>query len=140
MAAIYRVTVLNGRIISLIQTGDGDRWTRDKAKAIEVRARIIAPKRSGRLAASHVTLPTAGSNQYQKRYRVSAMAPYGHYVHGGTGIYGPTGRRIVSTKGMGPLPGARGREPGRRPTYIFYSKGQRANPWLERAAAQVLGV
>lgn len=135
MVSTYRVTVYRPRIVSIIQTGDGDRWTRDKAKQIENRARILAPKRTGRLAASHVTLPTTGSNQYQKVYRVSAMAPYGAFVHGGTGVYGPRGMEIVAPTGMAIPAGG-----GRRARVIYSSRGQRANPWLERAADQVLGL
>lgn len=132
----YRVTVYESRWVSIVQTGDGDRWIHSKAKAIENRARIIAPKRSGRLAASHVTLPTTGTNQYVKRYRVSAMAPYAHYVHGGTGIYGPLGRPIVKLMS---IPASGQRPPYQGPTVIRHSRGQRPQPWLEQAGRQVAG-
>lgn len=135
MAETYRVTVLNSRIITVIQSGDGDRWTRGKAKAIEARARILAPKRSGHLAASHVTLPTTGSNAYQKRYRVSAQARYSVFVHEGTGIYGPRHRMIIAPRGM-KIPAGR----GRRAAVIFASRGQRPQPWLAQAASQVTGL
>lgn len=129
----YRVVIHDQRIVSLIQTGDGDRWLHSKAKQIEHRARVIAPRRTGRLASSHVTLPTTGTNQYAKRYRVSAQAYYARYVHEGTG-------------GM---PGRWAKLPGRNPnpvratgkgTVIWSPKGQRANPWLARAARDVVGM
>lgn len=138
MAATFKVTVFNARIVSIIQTGDGNRWIRDKAKSIENRARAIAPRRTGTLASSHVTLPTSGTNQYQKRYRVSAQAPYALFVHEGTGIYGPRHTPVV-TGGWMKLPG-RNPNPNRvgRTTVIRSHRGQRANNWLERAAREVL--
>ncbi|QNL30001.1 hypothetical protein SEA_WHEELIE_32 [Microbacterium phage Wheelie] len=132
----YRVQVYETRWVGIIQTGDGDRWIHGKAKRIEQRARIRAPKRSGRLASSHVTLPTTGSNQYQKRYRISAMAPYAHFVHGGTGIYGPAHRPIVRIMS---IPASAQRAPY-GPRVIRHSRGQRPQPWLEQAARDVLGV
>lgn len=136
MAETYRVTVLNRNIVTLIQAGDVARWSRDTAKDGERIARRRSPVRTGRLRDSHVTLPAAGSNQYQKRYRISALAPHGVYVAKGTGIYGPTGTPIRSVKGMGPLPGAV-EGLGRRPRYIWYSRGQRPNRWLEETAIEL---
>ncbi|QUE25329.1 hypothetical protein SEA_FIZZLES_33 [Microbacterium phage Fizzles] len=133
----YRVQVYESRWVGIIQTGEGDRWIHSKAKAIERRARIRAPKRSGRLAASHVTLPTTGSNQYQKRYRVSATAHYAHFVHGGTGLYGPAHRPIVKVMS---IPASGQRPPYAGPRVIRHSRGQRPQPWLEQAAREVLGV
>jgi hypothetical protein len=129
------VTVYSGRIASITQYGDVARFTHGVAKDVERFARIYAPKRTGRLAASHVTLPARGSNQFEKRYRVSAMAPYSAAVALGSGIYGRgSGAPIVSKRGkkMGPIGGA-------GPRYIRSSKGQRPNNspgmnWLEKAA------
>ena len=142
MAVTYKVTVFNGRIISLIQVGEGDRWTRGKAQQIERVARSIAPKVTGRLANSHVTLPTTGSNQYQKRYRVSALAPYSVYVHEGTGIHGPLGRPVYIGKWMkipGPNPNPR-RVVGKHGTVVMSHKGRTKRPWLQEAANAVLRV
>lgn len=125
----YRVQVINSRIISIVQTGDGARWTHGKAKEIERMARLLAPKRTGRLAASHVTLPTRGSNQYHKVYRVSAQAYYSRYVHDGT--HGP----ITGRNGWVKIPAARAR--GSRTVVVRSVRGQRANPWLARAAMLV---
>lgn len=141
MATAYRVTVFRDRIVSLIQVGDGDRWTHKKAKQIEMRARAIAPRRTGRLSASHVTLPTIGSNQYAKRYRVSAQAYYAQWVHGGTGIYGPLRRPITAPNGWMKIPGKNpspNRVVGRHGTVVESHRGQRPKPWLERAALEVL--
>lgn len=119
-----------------MQTGDGDRWIHSRAKRIEARARIRAPKRSGRLAASHVTLPTVGSNQYEKVYRVSATAYYSSFVHKGTGIYGPAHRPIVKVMS---IPAGGQRPPYSGPRIIRHSRGQRPQPWLEQAARDVIG-
>jgi len=136
MAAGYKVTIFNGRIVSLIQTGDGKRWLHSKAKGVEASARRLAPKRSGRLAASHVTLPTQGTNQYHKRYRVSAQAYYAKWVHEGTGIYGPYGVPVRTGRLMripGPSPRILRRN-RKGPTLVRSHRGQRSNPWLLRAA------
>lgn len=128
----YRVQVFNSVIISIVQTGDGARWTHGKAKEIERMARVLAPKRTGRLAASHVTLPTVGSNQYHKVYRVSAQAYYSRYVHEGT--TGP----ITGRNGWLKLPAGRTGAPFAAKTrVVMLVSGQRANPWLARAAMAV---
>jgi hypothetical protein len=126
----FRVTVYNSRIISVIQVGQVDRWSRNTAKDIEKLARNTAPKRTGRLKDSHVTVRGVGSNQYKSRYRVSAMAPYGVYVHQGTGLYSKWGPRMIyGSRGqmMGPI-----NDGG--PRFIASSRGQKPNAWLERAA------
>lgn len=128
----YRVYVFDSKIISIVQTGDGDRWTHAKAKQIERMARTLAPKRTGRLAASHVTLPTRGSNQYHKVYRVSAQAYYSRFVHEGT--TGP----ITGRNGWVKIPAARSGAPYSPKLRVVRSvRGQRANPWLARAALLV---
>ncbi len=146
MATAYRVTVYDRNIVSLIQVGSGNRWVRSQAKQIEMMARVMAPKRTGRLAASHVTLPTRGSNQYHKVYRISAQAYYAAWVYNGTGIYGPMHRPVTSRSGkLMVLPGANPRpkwgiqhnSPG-KPTMVFSHKGQKPNHWLELAARAVL--
>ncbi len=125
----HRTRVLRGGIITVMQAGDGERWNRDFAKGVERTARILSPKRTRRLEHSHVTLKAAGSNQYVNRYRVSALARHGLFVHGGTGIYGPSPHVIRPAGGqvMGPI-----NDGG--PRFIRHSRGQRPNPWLDRAA------
>lgn len=135
--APYKVTIFNNRIISLIQTGDGDRWTHSTARRIEQVARATAPSRTGRLIASHVTLPTVGSNAYVKRYRVSAQAPYAIYPHEGTGIFGPKHKRVSIGKWM-KIPGRVTRIGSKGNTVIWSHKGQPAKKWLELAAEAVV--
>lgn len=128
MANDFRVTVYNAKIISVIQVGDVGRWSRGQAKDIENLARRTAPSRSGRLRASHVTLPGVGSNQYHKRWRVSALAPYSAYVHQGTGVHVGRGPIYRANGGkMGPIDGL-------GPRFITHHSGQRSQPWLERSA------
>lgn len=125
----YRVVVYETQLVSLIQAGEGARWIRSKAKAIEARARVLAPRRTGRLASSHVTLPTKGTNQYQNVWRVSAMAPYAVYVHEGVP------KRIKPKKGRFlKVPVA----PGANRFLLLKSvRGQKPQPWLEAAARDV---
>lgn len=132
-----RVIVYESRVISLMQVGDGARWTRGQAKDLEAAARRLAPSRTGRLRDSHVTLPTVGSNQYQKVYRVSAMAYYAAWVHEGTGIYGPLGRPFTGRNGWMKIPGVNPNSQTRGPrvgTVVRWVQGQRPQPWLQRAA------
>lgn len=122
----YRVIVLRRNIVSLIQSGDGKRWIHSKAKAIERTARAMAPKRTGRLAASHVTLPTRGTNQYRKAYRVSAQTYYARWVHDGT-------RATITPRRARYL-----KVPNRSGTGFTLKgsvHGQAANSWLARAGA-----
>lgn len=134
MPVVYRRTTVHRKnIITMVQVGDGARWTRGEAKEVERFARMYSPARTGFLRDSHVTLPTRGSNAYEKKYRITAQARYSAFVALGTGVHGPLRRPIRSDKGMGPIPG----HGGRRPKYIWHSKGQRPNDWLERAAASV---
>lgn len=124
------VRVYNGRLASVVQD-DGRGFVEDVARQIESTAKVLAPKRTGRLARSISIGPTRGSNQYQVRYRVTAYAPYSLYVHEGTGIYGPKRKIIDIGKGMGPLPPP-------YPKWIRYSQGQRSQQFLENAAQLVL--
>jgi hypothetical protein len=136
--AAYRTVVYNSAIIALIQTGEGARWSHDKAKLIENTARRpgFSPVRSGRLRASHVTLPGVGTNQYQKRWAVSALAYYAAYVHQGTGIYGPRHRPIIGWQRVPWNIGGRNK-PGKT-SVVYMTKGQLPNPWLLRAAESVI--
>lgn len=137
----YRVTVHRRNIVTLVQVGDLNRWTHGKAKEIERVARAEAPVRTGRLRDSHVTLPTTGSNQYHKVYRISALAPYAGFVHQGTGIFGPKGTPVYIGRPMKiPGPNPNPARTGERSTVIWSHKGQQGNNWLERAALQVMSV
>lgn len=125
----YKVTVHREKIVALIQTGKLNGFTFQQAKKVERTARAIAPKRSGALVASHKTLRTSGTNQYVVRYRVSADAGHARYVYHGT--HGP----ITGRNGWVKLPG---RNPSAirtgSSTVVRSVRGQRANPWLLRAA------
>lgn len=138
----YTVEVYENGIVRLIQVGDGVRWIRSKAKAVENRARTIVPKRTGKLMASHRTTQNrSGLGRYESGFAVSADASYARFVHEGTGIHGPRHAPIVKLKGMRIRDGRNpnpNRRVGSQGTFIHRSQGQRANPWLERAAAQVL--
>lgn len=129
----HRVTVYDNRISGLIRTGEGNRWIRGKADEIKDLAVIMAPKRSGRLAASHeVAQAHDRGGLFVSNYAVSARTPYAAFVHGGTGLYGPHRKVIVYRKPAGPIPTERGN------IYIWSQKGQRAQPWLARAASIVV--
>lgn len=160
MVTTARTSVNNAGIVSLIQVGQGARWSHDQAKKVETVARGLAPKRTGRLVSQHVTLPTTGTNQYQKVWRVSSMAPYSRYPYFGTGIYGPRATPIVSRRGF-KLPGPNPRHPnwkraqprlsltskGRlttviavQSTVVHVIRGQHGHRWLEEAARIALHV
>lgn len=135
----YKVTIYENRWAALIQTGDGNRWLKSKAEAIRRRAIIIAPRRTGRLAASHRTVQERSRlGRFQAGWRVEATVGYAAYVHQGTGIHRPGGRGMIVRRMVIPAgghgPGFFGS--GRR--IIRRSKGQRSQPWLEQAARQVL--
>lgn len=134
----YRVEVYEAGWVRVMQSGDGVAWNRRKANQIKARAIVRAPKRTGRLAASHrVTQNRNQLGQFQTGFTVSAQTPYAGYVHGGTGIYGGRGmiiRRMVIPAGGHSVPWGPG------PRVIRKSRGQRPQPWLEQAARDVLGV
>ena len=136
MPVSHVVVVYNSRIVRLIQYGEGNRWNKSKAEQIKSMAVLLAPKRSGRLAASHgVEQNRNAMGQYQTGHYVFADAPYARYVHDGTGLYGPHGRVINIGKRMGPIPGG---GVGGLPRFIRSSRGQRPQPWLQQAADAVL--
>lgn len=124
---VSRVVVYEIGLVRAVQT-DGSGFTRKTANEIKVVAMAIAPKRTGRLARSHsVEQSRTATGQYQTGHSVSADAPYARYVHGGTRDYRSPGKM------MGPMPVRAG-----GPKYIRFRRGQKANPWLQRAADSVL--
>lgn len=133
----YVVIVDDQGIANLIQVGDGARWIRSKAKAVENRARVIVPKRTGELMRSHSTRQNRNLGRYESGFAVSASAGHAQFVHFGTGVYGPRHRPIVKLKGM-KIKGRITRTGSKGDTVIYSHQGQRANPWLARAAAEVL--
>lgn len=73
--------------VEVFKTGSGpDRHLRRKAVAVALTAKVIAPRRTGRLAASiSVDQNRNERGQYAFGYAVSAGTGYGYYVHEGTG-------------------------------------------------------
>jgi hypothetical protein len=140
MAAGYRVEVYENSLVRLIQTGDGNRWIKSKAKKVEHVARGLAVSMmknpTGALAASHRTTQNRSAlGRYQSGFVVSANAYYAAWVHDGTGIHGPRGRYITSDRGMKlPGPNPKRRIQGKHGTVIYRSQGQVAKPWLAEAA------
>lgn len=138
-----KVTIYESGLISIVQK-EGRGFVGDIAKDIERRAktnvslgatsRFPGAVRTGRLARSIVAASARGSNQYQVKYRITAYAPYGRYVHEGTGRYGPISPifTIDIGKKMGPI------MVNGKVRYIRTSRGQRPNPFLADAAEAVL--
>lgn len=82
-----------------------DRYLRRKVEAVATQARINAPKRTGRLAATiRADQNRNEKGQYAFGYRVSVGTSYGYYVHEGTG---PSPRWPNNQKVM-KWPGSRG--------------------------------
>lgn len=134
----YKVTIYENRWAALIQTGDGNRWLKSKAEAIRRRAIIIAPRRTGRLAASHRTVQERGRlGRFQSGWRVEATVGYAAFVHKGTGLYGPRHQMIVRRMSI-PAGGHSAEFSGAGRRVITRSRGQRPQPWLEQAAREVL--
>lgn len=129
------VRVFDNRIGYVIQVGDGGRWIRTQAWEVRRLAVILAPSRTNRLKASHVVNQNRDryTGRFQKGFTVSATAYHASFVALGTGIHGPLHRKIVKKKAMRIMD-------GRRPRFIRSSRGQRPNPWLERAAEMALRV
>ena len=109
------------------------------AERVKVAAVALAPKRTGRLAASHgVEQNRDLLGRFRTGHYVFAQTPYAQYVHGGTGIYGPRHRMIDIGKAMGPLYIGPQLPGGKPPRFIRRSRGQRPQPWLQQAADSVL--
>lgn len=126
---VTRVTIYDRNLDRLFLPG-GDAWDwMERVGREHVSMAIIeAPKRTMNLARQHNLALTP----YRRgvRYSVGNYADYAEYVHGGT--IGP----ILPHGGdwLGPL-APWGVYPG---GYIREASGQRANPWIERAADIVL--
>lgn len=92
---------------------------------IESKARVYAPVRTSNLANSG----SSDVNAEGTRGTISFVAPYAHYVHEGTGLYGPHRTKIVpKNKKALYWPGAA--HPVRS------VKGQKPQPFLLRAAQE----
>lgn len=126
----YVVKVNNGTISRMVRVGEGNRWTKKKAERIEAVARRIVPKRTRTLERSHRTTQNRNRlGQFQTGFSITANARHAAWVHGGT--QGPIRSRSGKKMPVGfvhPTFGYRG------VVYRSTVAGQRANPWLERAA------
>lgn len=89
--------------VEVFKTGSGpDRHLRKKAQAVASTAKAMAPRRTGRLAASiSVDQNRNERGQYAFGFSVSAGTGYGYYVHEGTGPSPrwPTNRRVMKFRG-----------------------------------------
>ena len=138
MARPYRVTVYESAIESLFAPGQPV-YREHHRILVRMRraARIAAPKRTRRLSGSHfIELLKVG--RYNTRGRLANSAKHAAWVHEGVkGRIRPRGGRMVVPKRPG-IP----RWTGGKPTKAYYPaksvRGQRANPWMSRAARQVL--
>jgi len=97
---------------------------------IEGEARDQAPVRTGNLRHS-ITSRTTGIG-FRAHGEVRATAPYARYVHQGTGLFGPHHRKIVPREKKALRFTAGGQTLFRRSV-----KGQRPNPFMDRALAAV---
>lgn len=110
--------------------------TRDmtrRARNVANRAKVLSPVRTGRLR-GQIT-PTVVIEGGLPVGLVTASAPHSLFVHEGTGIYGPTGRPIVSKRPGGVL-----RFPGKGGTVIFARsvKGSKPRKFLTEALPAAL--
>jgi len=117
------------QIAQLVQDALGD-----IALAMESEARSEAPFRTGNLrrniTRTHVSRTAAGN--FQVSVGVRRTAPYGVWVHEGTGLYGEHHRPIRATGGNVLHFVNNGQSLFRRSV-----RGQRANPYMRRAFTNV---
>lgn len=89
--------------VKVMHTGSGpDRHLRKKANNVAIMARAIAPKRSGKLAASvSVSQNRDQMGRFAFGYAVSAGTSYAYYVHEGTGPSPrwPDNRKVMHFRG-----------------------------------------
>lgn len=113
-------------------TGIVGRDARRRAHRVRAVARTLAPKRSGRLAASisaELKIRPSGV-----AYEVGSHLNYARYVHDGTGVYGPFGRPITARSGSVMV--FRGRDGG--VVYARTVSGTRGTHYLTRALVAAL--
>lgn len=108
-------------------TGIVGRDARRRGQRVRDLARLLAPKRSGRLAASIGISVRVGPGGVT--VRVGSDLDYATYVHEGTGVYGPRHRPITATgNGVMVFRGA-----GGELVYARTVSGTRGTPYLTRA-------
>lgn len=143
----YDVHVGRAAIDSLfLGTGDTAQFGQRLARRIGVGATLGAPKRSGILATSHSTTGWLKEGPFHGRTKVINTAKYAAAVHDGVpgSIFPKRGKWLVIKVGYhaaGFTNGRKGRVRGKTETGKIWKtsvRGQRANPWLQRAADAVL--
>lgn len=136
--ANYRVTVFETRIQSLFEPS-GDAWDFGTKVRAEILAatRAAAPKRTGELARGMFDGGQLKSGRYGCRGYVGNNVEHALWVHEGTKrIIAPGGAFMKVPRRKSYLPGS-----SLPSAYTYPAKmveGQRANPWIDRAAQAVL--
>lgn len=98
-------------------------------REIYAEAILAAPSRSGELKASHRNKGARKAGPYRIRGFIENTSAHAEFVYKGThGPIFPRRRRFLRFPGRG----------GVGFTYKRWVRGQRANPWMERAARTVL--
>lgn len=106
-------------------------------REVKVRAAQLAPKRTGNLARSVRNVGVRKNGPYRATGQISADADYAFFVHDGT-------RGPITARGGGvmilrtPHPRGIGGKGGTGGFGVRSVRGQRANPFLLRAAQQVM--
>lgn len=130
MVVYGRAVVYRQKLSAMYQTGgQADRWARRLAQRMEAAAIIMAPVRSGDLKRQH-TVRRRGINQWAANYQVWNDSDHAQHVHFGT--TGPI-RPKTASKLRVPNRGGAGYR------LLPSVRGQKANPWLDRACSAVAG-
>lgn len=128
MAVGYSYQIYYRNIRGLYRRGGpGGGWIYRVSVQMMAEAKREAPARSGSLRRAHSISRGRGVNQYAATYHVANSSDHAEYVHFGT--RSPiTGRgkamRLAPGNGYGVL-------------YRKMVRGQKANPWLDRACTRV---
>ena len=127
MPVTYTVTVLKSRIDSeFLPGGQGYRWMDRVKLAMHTAAVAAAPARSGVLKASHRSY-ARGYGGSRVDVQIVNTAEHAEWVHGGTDEIYPDGDFLW----VPIYPGAVKR------SKRAYVRGQKANPWLDRACTAI---
>lgn len=133
MAAGYKVTVYYNNIAGLYRRGGpGGGWIYRVSSQMMAESRAEAPRRDGTLRRSHSIARDRIGNQYMQTYRIVNSAEHAEWVHQGTAGKG-TGYIYPETASRLYIPAGNGHR-SRRPLRV---KGQKPNPWLDRACTRV---
>lgn len=133
MAVGFTVRIDRKALSGEFQTrGQAGRWIRMVGREMLALSKNQAPSRSGGLRRSHgISRGRVGmgwGNQYAAAYNIYADAGHAEYVHQGT-------RSPITARGGGKMrlsPGG-----GYGVLYRRSVRGQKANPWLDRACTAI---